>query len=331
MGSMADNDEQDDLEIRIAEAIALAETVVGQNIDTETAHSQIKETISDQHAENTEDKKISEPEPDRTHEAVWKVVLVSALCVLAVCVVLTVRHITAHYRSVKVNETLRSYVDYSTDDKNENTSEETTLSERKFSGETYPDVNVDFAKLQAVNADICAWVYIPGTDVDYPVMQGDDNSYYLTHDAYREYSPDGSVFMDCANSKKFVDFNTVIYGHNMSSGTMFKTLHNYENEDFWKTNRNVYIYLPDAVICYKVFAAYRTDDRHIFTYNDFGMLDVRQTYLDNIFDGNFDTGTVKNDEKIDVDSRILTLSTCCGMDGKRWLVQAVLRDKIKYE
>ena len=111
MGSMADNDEQDDLEIRIAEAIALAETVVGQNIDTETAHSQIKETISDQHAENTEDKKISEPEPDRTHEAVWKVVLVSALCVLAVCVGLTVRHITAHYRSVKVNETLRSYVD----------------------------------------------------------------------------------------------------------------------------------------------------------------------------------------------------------------------------
>ena len=308
MGSMADNDEQDDLEIRIAEAIALAETVVGQNKDTEAVHSQTEETVSDQHAEDTENENISEPEPAHTHKAVWKVVLVSALCVLAVCTVLTVRHITAHYRSVKVNETLRSYVDYGTDDKNENTSEETTLSDRKFSGETYPDVNVD-----------------------YPVMQGDDNSYYLTHDAYREYSPDGSVFMDCVNSKKFVDFNTVIYGHNMSSGTMFKTLHNYENEDFWKTNRNVYIYLPDAVICYKVFAAYRTDDRHIFTYNDFGMLDVRQTYLDNIFDGNFDTGTVKNDEKIDVDSRILTLSTCCGMDGKRWLVQAVKIDEIPVE
>ena len=102
----------------------------------------------------------------------------------------------------------------------------------------------------------------------------------------------------------------------MSSGTMFKTLHNYEDEEFLRSNRNVYVYTPNSTLCYTVFAAYRTNDRHIFTYNDFSDKKGRRSYIDGIFDENFDTGVVQNDQKIDVDSRLLTLSTCCGMDGK---------------
>ena len=74
-----------------------------------------------------------------------------------------------------------------------------------------------------------------------------------------------------------------------------------------------------------------TDDRHIFTYNDFSDKKGRRSYIDGIFDENFDTGVVQNDQKIDVDSRLLTLSTCCGMDGKRWIVQSVLTGEIEAE
>ena len=109
-------------------------------------------------------------------------------------------------------------------------------------------MDVNFAGLKTQNGDICAWIYIPGTDVDYPVLQGSDNAYYLNHDAYGEYSPDGSIFVDAGNNLDFEDFDTIIYGHNMSTGTMFKTLHNYEDDSFWESNRNVYIYLPDRVM-----------------------------------------------------------------------------------
>ena len=109
-------------------------------------------------------------------------------------------------------------------------------------------MDVNFAGLKTQNGDICAWIYIPGTDVDYPVLQGSDNAYYLNHDAYGEYSPDGSIFVDAGNNLDFEDFDTIIYGHNMSTGTMFKTLHNYEDDSFWESNRNVYIYLPERAI-----------------------------------------------------------------------------------
>ena len=143
------------------------------------------------------------------------------------------------------------------------------------------------------------------------------------------HCPDGAIFIDSANSRGFSDFDTVMYGHNMSSGTMFKTLHNYEDEEFLRNNRNVYVYTPNSTLCYTVFAAYRTNDRHIFTYNDFSDKKGRRSYIDGIFDENFDIGVVQNDQKIDVDSRLLTLSTCCGMDGKRWIVQSVLTGEIE--
>jgi sortase B len=185
---------------------------------------------------------------------------------------------------------------------------------------------VDFEGLQAENPDICAWIYIPGTDINYPILQGEDNSYYLSHDAYGDASSDGAIFIDSGNDREFTDFDTIVYGHNMYSGTMFKTLHQFENEDFWDYNRNVYILMPGKVNIYKVFAAYRTNDKHILTYNDFSNIDVRKAYLQNMFDKKFDTGIVKDDVDVDEKSNILTLSTCCGMTGKRWMVQAVLEE-----
>jgi sortase B len=248
----------------------------------------------------------------------WLIVAILSLAALVVCTVLVVNSIISGRKSRKQAEKLREYVNYVAETTENNTTESTE--------NTGIGITVDFEGLKAENPDVCAWVYIPGTDINYPVLQGEDNSYYLSHDAYGEASGDGAIFVDSENAKDFTDFDTIVYGHNMYSGTMFKTLHQFENEEFWNYNRTVYILMPDKVNIYTVFAAYRTDDRHILSYNDFSKVENRQAYLKNIFDEKFDTGIVKNDMEVGEESNILTLSTCCGMTGKRWMVQAVLTE-----
>lgn len=318
---MSDIHGQSEAERRLSEAIALAQSIVDEN------NKKTQQTISPEpdsgHDKITEAAEAGKLPGEKNNKIVWKIVFALSVMALLICGSLIVRYMMGHNRSLRAEKKLKTYVDINS----ETTTESTDAEVSEDSGRWYPDLKVDFTGLQSQNPDICAWIYIPGTDVDYPVLKGTDNSFYLSHDAYGQYSPDGSIFVDAGCGDGFDDFDTIIYGHNMSTGTMFKTLHNYENDEFWDENRNVYIYLPDRVIRYEVFAAYRTNDRHILTYNDFSDNGVRENYIQNIKDKNFDEGIVKNDQNIDIDSTLLTLSTCCGMDGKRWLVQAVKIDE----
>lgn len=307
-----------EIERQIEEAVALAQQIQ-ENVVPATDSEPVRTGGTESGTESA-----AAAQTGRRARIIWRAVCALSVAAAVICVALIAVYVICHGRSEQANEQLRQYV-YHSDDETETGTEET--SQNAEEGEEKSENVVDFDKLREENEDICAWLYIPGTDVDYPVMQADDNSYYLSHDAYGRYSPDGSIFVDAGCGASFDDFDTIIYGHNMSSGTMFKTLHNYEDEAFWDENREVYVYLPGRRLVYEVFAAYRTDDRHILTYNDFSRTEVRQSYLDEIFAEKYDTGTVKNDETVDVDSHILTLSTCCGMSGKRWLVQAVLCDE----
>lgn len=126
------------------------------------------------------------------------------------------------------------------------------------------EIPVDFAALQEQNPDVYAWIRIPGTNVDYPILQSaDDNGYYLTHTIDHEKKTEGAIYTEDYNSKDFEDPNTVIYGHNMKNGSMFRTLHNYEDRSFFDENREVWIYLPDRILEYRIFAAYVYDNRHL--------------------------------------------------------------------
>ena len=332
---MSDLQEQRELERRLSEAIALAQSIVEKNSRENSSTNSNNESSAATADDDTVDSK-REPGPHRrvnktSCKLVWKIVFAISVFAVLVCVGLAVRYVRGHNRSLRAENRLRTYVDRGTDTSDGSESAEGNAVSGQTTNGNYPELDVNFDGLKTQNGDICAWIYIPGTDVDYPVLQGSDNAYYLNHDAYGEYSPDGSIFVDAGNNLDFEDFDTIIYGHNMSTGTMFKTLHNYEDDSFWESNRNVYIYLPDRVMRYEVFAAYRTNDRHILTYNDFSDKEVRKEYLLNIKSERFDEGIVKNDQNIDIDSRLLTLSTCCGMDGKRWLVQAVKIDEIPVE
>lgn len=187
-------------------------------------------------------------------------------------------------------------------------------------------IPVDFETLQQTNPDIYAWIRIPGTDIDYPVVQSPtDNSYYLDHNAEKEESKAGAIFTEDYNSKTFEDPNTVLYGHNMKNGTMFQGLHAYTDRDFFDQNREVLIYMPGAILHYKIFAAYLTDNRHLLQSFDFGNEEIFAAYLTKILDTRDMNAFIDTGMEIDKNDRIITLSTCyAGIDTQRYLVQAVL-------
>lgn len=197
-------------------------------------------------------------------------------------------------------------------------------SDSAIAGVDIPQKQLDWNELAKVNPDIYAWIYIPGTQVDYPVLQHPtDNTYYLNYNMNGTRGYPGCIYTEKENSKDFTDFNTVMYGHNMRNKTMFETLHYYEDKAFFVNNPYVYVYRGDSVLVYEIFAAYIAGNEHILYSYDFQTQEGRQNYVDLIEKGA--SGNLRDDVEVTGDSHILTLSTCISGKAKnRYLVQAVL-------
>ncbi len=95
--------------------------------------------------------------------------------------------------------------------------------------------------------------------IDYPVCQGEDNSYYLTHLSDRTYNRNGCLFVDCKNSSDFSDDNTIIYGHHMASGKMFASLIKYKEQDYYEEHPIMYLTTEEGTYKIELFSAYVTE------------------------------------------------------------------------
>ena len=198
------------------------------------------------------------------------------------------------------------------------------------SAETEPvglDPYVDFGELQARNPEIYAWITVPGTRVDYPILQreGSHQDYYLMHDVDGNLTASGSIYTESLNRKDFMDPNTVIYGHNMKNGTMFRDLHLYQEKEFFDSHPDVYIYLPGKRLTYEIFSAYEYDNRHLLKAFDFSDPEVYAAYLETALHPRAVNVMTRDGISLTAADRIITLSTCIGRDTSRYLVQAVLR------
>ena len=184
---------------------------------------------------------------------------------------------------------------------------------------------IDFDSLTAQYPDVYAWIRIPGTKVDYPIVQREgDNGYYLNHTIDGKKKTEGSIYTEDYNNKDFGDANTVIYGHNMKNGSMFKTLHKYKDKQFLLDNSEIYIYQKDRVLKYKIFAAYIYDSRHLMLSFDFEDKNIFQNYLDNVLTKRNMSSNIDTTVEVTASDKIITLSTCNNNDAQRYLVQAVL-------
>lgn len=188
-----------------------------------------------------------------------------------------------------------------------------------------PEIPIDFESLTEQYPDIYAWITIPGTDIDYPIVQREgDNSYYLNHTIDGVKKTEGAIFTEDYNGRDFTDANTLIYGHNMKNGTMFRQLHKYEDRKFFEENPEVIIYQPDQILHYQIFAAYTYDNRHLMMSFDFEDPEVFEDYIESIFAKKSMSNNIDDSIEVTAEDRIITLSTCNGNSEQRYLVQAVL-------
>ena len=188
------------------------------------------------------------------------------------------------------------------------------------------EIPIDFAALQQQNPDVYAWIQVPGTEVDYPILQSsNDNTYYLNHTIDGEEKKEGAIFTENYNTKTFEDPNTVIYGHDMKNGSMFQSIHKYMDRSFFDNNRDIVIYMPNQIFRYKIFAAYLTDNRHLLMNYNFWSKDEYQQYLNSIFSMRDMNAFIDTSMEVTNEDKIITLSTCyAGISTQRYMVQAVL-------
>lgn len=155
-----------------------------------------------------------------------------------------------------------------------------------IANETAVDAEVDFEALCTENSDIFAWIYIPGTDIDAPVLQSEEaDDYYESHDAYGKENEEGALYTELANLKNMCDFNTVIHGKASADGQsgLFHDLYRFADPDFFAEHENVYLYIDGNLLTYKIFAAYERENTSLIRTYDFTYMAGCQQFLDDLY------------------------------------------------
>ena len=163
-----------------------------------------------------------------------------------------------------------------------------------------------FKSLLGMNKDVVGWIKIPGTEIDYPVVQTEDNEFYLKHNLKKERSSRGSIFMDYRNSNDEKDHNTIIYGHNMKDGCMFAGLSAYKDRSFYADHAFIEYDSLQQTMRWQIFSVYLTEPNSDLLQVSF-INDVEYAqYLDMVKS----RSKYETDVKVTKDDKILTLVTC---------------------
>lgn len=117
-------------------------------------------------------------------------------------------------------------------------------------------VLIDFEELKKINSDVVGWIVIEGTQINYPIVKGKDNIYYLKHSFYKKNSNYGTIYMDARANNDFTSKNTFIYGHYTANKKMFGELGNYLKQSFYENHNKIYLYTPTKNYIVKIFSAY---------------------------------------------------------------------------
>jgi sortase B len=188
-------------------------------------------------------------------------------------------------------------------------------------GITVPEKGLDWDALHLLNEDIYAWIYIPNTNIDYPILQHPtDVNYYIDYNLDGTKGYPGCICTQYYNSKEFNDPNTIIYGHNMKNGTMFRTLHNYEDKDFFNNNPYVYIYTPETTYVYEIFATSTVSNKHLMSVYNFWEEKGFNSFIKTLQTSKAKTSYLRKGSEAVYGDYLLTLSTCNGNSKKRWIV-----------
>lgn len=169
---------------------------------------------------------------------------------------------------------------------------------------------VDWKALKKVNPDVQGWLYQKGTVINYPVVQGTDNDTYLHTRFDKQWSGGGTLFVDCRMEKDFKGFNSIIYGHHMKDGSMFRSIRGYTKEDgYYDKHKTLELATPHGNYHLVVFSAFITkatdEDTYKMTYGEA----EKQAYIDRAWERS-ELPITRDSVDVTKNDRLVTLSTC---------------------
>ena len=196
-----------------------------------------------------------------------------------------------------------------------------TIETVKEDGEDDKKYKINFEELKNKNSDTVAWLKVENTNIEFPVVKANDNSYYLTHNFNKEDNSAGWIFADYKNKFNGKDKNIVIYGHNMRDNSMFGTLKNVIKEEWYNNENNKYIILAteNEYSIYEVFSVYQIEKEDYYIKTDFNSDKEFEEFLQKVKERSI------KDFNIDIskENSILTLSTCANNNKYRVVLHAV--------
>lgn len=190
-----------------------------------------------------------------------------------------------------------------------------------------PLINVNFDELKAKNADTKAFLKVSGTNINYPIVQAPDNEYYLDHSFDKSKNKAGWVFMDYRNSIEDLQDNTIVYAHGRQNRTMFGSLKDVLESNWYQNTENHVIYLSSEKenTLWQVFSVYAIPEETYYLTTEFGSEESHQTFIDTIKSRslfNFNT-------EVNTEDKILTLSTCYNSINRVVLHAKLIKKQIK--
>ena len=200
---------------------------------------------------------------------------------------------------------------------------------QNFNRDDFPDIEVDFASLRKKNQDTVAWLYVGSCGISYPIVQGEDNDYYMHITFEGNQNSSGSIIMDYRDDKYLKGWNTFIYGHNMKNGSMFGSLKKLLKDDtLYDQDPYIYVFLPGYIYRYKIFSYYKDKPDSKMYWTADTLQEYRQYIRDALALSVRDCGVETSE-----DNNMITLVTCSGSgEGKmRFFVHGEFIDRYKIE
>lgn len=184
---------------------------------------------------------------------------------------------------------------------------------------------VDFSQLAEINSDIMGWIYIEGTKINYPVVQEENNRYYLNRLFDGSYNASGCIFLDCRSSSDFSDRHSIIYGHHMKDNSMFAGLVQYKKQAFYDEHPVALLVTPEAYYKIQFFSGYVSD-----TWSDAWDLNIDEAEFAGWLNDLQDKSCFEASATPAMTDRIITLSTCSyEFDSAKFVLHGYISETIE--
>ena len=167
--------------------------------------------------------------------------------------------------------------------------------------------NPTLKDLKKLNPDVKAWIQVPKTNIDYPVVQGQDDMEYINKNVYGEFELSGAIFLSCLNKDDFSDPYNLVYGHNMKNGGMFADVADFTNKEYFETHQKGKLYLTDATRKIQFFACMKVTAADAKIYHPDG---YRKENLKDLLDYIQANAVQYRDVNVADENSLIALSTC---------------------